>query len=72
MQNPATMSNQNTPSDLVNVAEAQRILGVSHFKMSQLIKDGMLNHYPNPIDRRQKLLSKAEVESLKPKRAEAA
>jgi hypothetical protein len=66
------MSNQNTPSDLVNVSEAQRILGVSHFKMSQLIKDGMLNHYPNPIDRRQKLLSKAEVEALKPKRAEAA
>lgn len=68
----SNLPNYNTPSDLVNVSEAQRILGVSHFKMSQLIKDGMLNHYPNPIDRRQKLLSKAEVEALKPKRAEAA
>jgi DNA-binding MarR family transcriptional regulator len=68
----SNIHNHDTPSDLVNVSEAQRILGVSHFKMSQLIKDGMLNHYPNPIDRRQKLLSKAEVEALKPKRAEAA
>jgi hypothetical protein len=40
--------------------------------MAQLIRDGIVPHFPNPLDRRVKLVSKAQVESLKPKRAEAA
>jgi hypothetical protein len=60
------------PTDLVAVAEAQRLLGVSHAKMAQLIREGALRHFANPLDRRMKLVSKAEVEALKPKRAEAA
>jgi predicted DNA-binding transcriptional regulator AlpA len=60
------------PNDLIAVAEAQRLLGVSHAKIAQLIRTGLIRHFPNPLDRRVKLVSKAEVEALKPKRAEAA
>jgi predicted DNA-binding transcriptional regulator AlpA len=60
------------PDDLLAVAEAQRLLGVSHAKMAQLIKTGLIRHFPNPLDRREKLVSKREVLALKPKRAEAA
>jgi hypothetical protein len=40
--------------------------------MAQLIKEGSLRHFTNQLDRREKLVSKAEVLSLKPRRAEAA
>lgn len=60
------------PNDLIAVAEAQRLLGVSHAKIAQLIKTGLIRHFSNPLDKRVKLVSKAEVEALKPKRAEAA
>jgi hypothetical protein len=40
--------------------------------MAHLIREGTLRHFPNPLDRREKLVSKAEVLSLKPPRAEAA
>jgi hypothetical protein len=40
--------------------------------MAQLIKDEILRHFPNPLDRREKLVSKADVLALKPSRAEAA
>ena len=60
------------PTDLITASEARKLLGVSAVKMAQLIKDGILRHFPNPLDRREKLVSKAEVLSLKPRRAEAA
>lgn len=62
----------NIPQDLIKVIEAQHILGVSHKKMTQLLRDGVLRHFPNPLDRRQKLVSKADVLGLIPRRAEAA
>jgi predicted DNA-binding transcriptional regulator AlpA len=65
------MVNQ-TPDDLVAVAEAQRLLGVSHAKIAQLIREGALRHFPNPLDRRVKLVSRAEVLALKPKRVDIA
>ena len=65
------MVNQ-TPEDLVAVAEAQRLLGVSHAKIAQLIREGALRHFPNPLDRRVKLVSRAEVLALKPKRVDIA
>lgn len=60
------------PTDLITTSDARRLLGVSGVKMAQLIRDGVLRHFPNPLDRRVKLVSKAEVEALKPQRAEAA
>jgi predicted DNA-binding transcriptional regulator AlpA len=60
------------PNDFIKVSEAQHILGVSHKKMTQLLRDGVLRYFPNPLDKRQKLLSKADVVALIPQRAEAA
>jgi hypothetical protein len=40
--------------------------------MATLLKSGTLRHYANPLDNRVKLVSKAEVLSLIPERAEAA
>lgn len=60
------------PLDLITATEARRLLGVSAVKMAQLIKDGTLRHFPNPLDRREKLVSRAEVLALKPPRAVAA
>lgn len=60
-----------TPDDLITARQARLILGVSGPKMTQILKDE-LRHYPNPLDKRSKLVSKAEVCALIPKRAEAA
>jgi hypothetical protein len=60
------------PADLILVNEARRMLSVSPAKMSQLLRDGVIRHFPNPLDRREKLVSKAEVAALIPRRAEAA
>lgn len=61
-----------TPNDLITVAEAQQLLGVSHAKMSKLIREGVIRYFPNPLDGREKLVSQEEVLALIPKRAEAA
>lgn len=60
------------PSDLITVTEARSLLGVSHTKMSQMVKKGVIRHFPNPLDGRVKLVSKAEVIALIPRRSEAA
>lgn len=64
--------NIHTPNDLVAASEAQRLLGVSHAKMAQLIREGTLRHFPNPLDRRVKLVSRSEVLALKPNRVDKA
>lgn len=64
--------NSEIPNDLMAVAEAQRLLGVSHAKIAQLLKEGMLRHFPNPLDRRVKLVSRSEVLALKPGRVDKA
>lgn len=61
-----------TPTDLMPVKDARALIGVSHTKMTQLIRDGVVRTYPNVLDRREKLVSKAEVIALRPYRAEAA
>lgn len=58
------------PSDLIKTSEARRLLNVSPIKMAALIKAGSIRYYINPLDRRVKLLSKAEVLSLKPRMAD--
>jgi hypothetical protein len=64
--------NNSQPNDLITVAMARQLLGVSHTKMSQLIRDGLIRYFTNPLDGREKLISKAEVLAMIPKRAEAA
>lgn len=56
------------PTDLIQVAEARRLLGVSTVKMSQLLRDGAIRHFPDPLDKRVKLVSESEVLSLKVRR----
>jgi hypothetical protein len=61
------------PNDLIRAEEARTILGVSSVKMAYLFKQGLLPHWTYPLDRRVKLVSKADVLALmKPKKAEAA
>ena len=60
------------PNDLIKVTAARKLMGVSPMKMAQLIKDGFLRTFDNPLDRRVKLVSRAEVESLLNMREKAA
>jgi hypothetical protein len=59
------------PNDLISVRIARDLLGVSHTKMAQMIKSGTIRHFSNPLDGREKLVSKAEILALVPRRAEA-
>ena len=62
----------NTPTDLISTSEARKLLGVSRPTMSKLLKGGIIRHFPNPIDKRVKLVSQAEVLALIPPRVRAA
>jgi hypothetical protein len=55
----------NRPKDLIPVAEARKLIGVSPTKMAQLIKDEVVRHFPDLLDKRVKLVSESEVLSLK-------
>jgi hypothetical protein len=54
----------NMPKDLITAVEARKLLGVSTKKMAELLRDSTLRHFPNPLDKREKLVSKAEVLAL--------
>ena len=51
-------------SELITVAEAKRILGISANKMSALIGSGTLPYEQDPLDRRVKLVRRADVVGL--------
>jgi hypothetical protein len=52
-------------SEYITVAEAREILSVSKAKMSELLKPGgLLQAKPHPIDKRSKVLRRADVEAL--------
>ena len=53
------------PDDLVSLSEARLLISVSRLKMGQLVKDGHLRAYPDLLDKRVKLVSRAEVLGLK-------
>ena len=56
---------ESRPADLIRVTEARKMLGVSPAKMSQLLKEGVVRHFPDLLDKRVKLVSEAEVLSLR-------
>jgi predicted DNA-binding transcriptional regulator AlpA len=56
---------ENKPTDLIRVAEARKLLGVSRIKIAELIREGHIRHFPYPIDKRVKLVSQAEVLALR-------
>lgn len=53
------------PTDLIATAEARELLGISRFKMAELLRDGVIRHFPDPLDKRVKLVSRAEVLALR-------
>lgn len=55
-------------SKLITVTEARRLLGISANKMSALIGSGTLPYEQDPLDRRVKLVRRADVEGLMRKR----
>jgi hypothetical protein len=62
----------NVPTDLIPSTEARRLLDISPYKMSKLIKQGTIRTYSDPLDERVKLVSRSAVLALVQKRAEAA
>jgi hypothetical protein len=59
------------PPDLIPIKDARSLIGVSHTKMTQLVREGVVRTYPNVLDKREKLVSKAEVMALRPYREAA-
>jgi hypothetical protein len=60
------------PNDLITVAEARALLEVSRQKMTDLIKQGFIKSFLNPLDKRVKYVSRAEVLKLRETYEEAA
>ena len=49
---------------LINVTEAQKLLNVSKKKMASLLAEGTLPYVLDPLDKRVKLISIADLEHL--------
>jgi excisionase family DNA binding protein len=61
-----TMDEHDTgvPGDLMTVGGARELLGVSKTTMARLIREGTLPTQPDPIDRRIRLIRRADLVSL--------
>lgn len=55
---------EDRPKDLITYTEARKILGMSTGTLTKLLKNGTLRHWPDPLDARVKLVSRADVEGL--------
>ena len=51
-------------NELMKVMEVQRLLGVSKKKMAALLAEGTLPFTLDPLDKRVKLINRADVERL--------
>jgi len=51
--------------DFMTLTAAAEALSVSRFKVSRLIRDGELQAFVSPLDRRQRLVRRSDVEALK-------
>ena len=54
----------NLQYELMKVTEVQRLLGVSKKKMAALLAEGTLPYTLDPLDKRVKLISRADVDRL--------
>jgi hypothetical protein len=66
------LSGMSEPNDLITVAEARALLAVSRQKMTDLIKQGFIKSFSNPLDKRIKYVSRAQVLKLRETYEEAA
>jgi len=55
--------------ELITLGEAQERFGVSRFKLTQLVRDGVLPVFQSELDRREKLVRVADLERLAQPRA---
>jgi excisionase family DNA binding protein len=53
------------PEEFMTLTAAAEALDVSRFKVSRLIRDGELQAFVSPLDRRQRLVKRSDVETLK-------
>lgn len=51
-------------ADLITLTAARSILGVSRTKIWRLVREGALVVYSNPLDKREKLVPRSQVEAL--------
>jgi len=51
-------------NELVTLSQAQERLGVSRFKITQLVKEGKLPVFQSELDRREKLVRIRDLERL--------
>jgi excisionase family DNA binding protein len=51
--------------NFMTLTAAAEALDVSRFKISRLIRDGDLQAFVSPLDRRQRLVRRSDVEALK-------
>lgn len=59
------LKRMNTPTDLISLEDARKLLEVSAKKLAALVRDGYLKEYKSPLDGRKKRMSRAEVEQLR-------
>lgn len=57
--------------EFVTLGEAQERLGVSRFKVTQLVKEGKLTVFRSELDRREKLVKVSDLDRLMKPRSEA-
>ncbi len=51
--------------EFVTMTAAQEILGVSRFKIWQLVKEGKLETFRSELDRREKLIRRSDLDALR-------
>ena len=49
--------------DYITSTEARELLGVSKGKMTAMIRNGEIPVYPDPVDKRVKLIKRADVDA---------
>lgn len=54
----------NDGREYVNIAEAAEMLGVNRRRVWQMIRDGQLEAIVNPVDRRERIIPRSQVEEL--------
>lgn len=54
----------NRPPDLISSSKARELLGISPTKMSALLRENIIPHWVNPLDKREKLVSRSDVLAL--------
>jgi len=52
-------------ADFVTMREAQEELGVSNYTIWRMVREGELTAYQSPLDRRRKMIRRADLDKLR-------